>query len=1151
MHHSGFAHLHVHSEYSLLDGACRLSDLVERARVLKMPALAVTDHGFMGGALDFYQKAMAGGVKPIIGQEMYIAPGSRTDRKTAGIKDASFHILLLAKDLEGYRNLLILSSRAHLEGFYYKPRIDRELLSSMSRGLVGASACLKGEIAALILRGDVAGAERVAGEYKEIFAPGDFYLEVHNHGLEEQARVNRELPGIARRVGLPLLATNDVHYMRREDSLAHEVLLCIQTGKTLLDEQRMKLTTDDFFFKSQEEMAVALAEFPEALSRTIEVVEKCTLELNFKDEKGVQIYRIPEYQPPGGKERMGYLRELCHAGIARRYPGTPPEVMQRLERELKVIERMHFASYFLIVWDFINWARRQDIPVGPGRGSAAGSIAAYALEITDIDPLKYNLLFERFLNPSRVTMPDMDIDFCYDRRGEMIGYVSGRYGHENVAQIITFGRMKAKAVIRDVGRVLGMPYGEVDAIAKLVPADPKITLAEAIETEPELKRLKEKNPQVQRLMSLAFSLEGLARNASTHAAGVVIADRPLTEYLPLCRGTNDEPITQYAMKSVEEIGLLKMDFLGLRTLTVLHNALQIIERTRGVKISWETVPLDDRPTFDLLNRADTVGVFQLESAGMRDLSKKIGLDRFEDLIALLALFRPGPMRMLDDYVRRKHGETKIVYLHPGLEPILKDTYGVMLYQEQVIQIAHEIAGFTLAQADNLRRIMGKKIGEQMEKQQEAFVRGAVKKGVRKAVAEQIFEMVSRFAEYGFNKSHSAAYALIAYRTAYLKANYPVEYMAALLSSEINNTDKIAEYIAECASMGIKILPPDVNESFARFTVVGGAIRFGLAAVKNVGGGAVESILATRGKDGRFASIYDFACRVDARLVNKKVIESLICGGAFDSLGFRRAQLTACVERAMERAVEALRDRKQGQGSFFDVLEGPRAENGAGEAMPDVPEWPENQLLAQEKALLGFYVSGHPLARFGAEIKKFATASTATLAGLKDGATVKLGGIIAKLRITYTRRKNEKMAVATLEDLEGTVELLLVPRVYEKASLLIVEEAALLVTGKVVVEGDNPKVIASEVMPLEEAQQRCTAAMYVTVYLSDVEHGKLDELKKLFETSPGTCPVFLDFASPTGERVLMKAGRQFRVTPSPELVQSVETMLGESSVRLTA
>jgi DNA polymerase-3 subunit alpha len=1151
MHHSHFAHLHVHSEYSLLDGACRLAALVERARELKMPALALTDHGFMGGALEFYAKAMAAGVKPIIGQEMYIAPGRRTERKASGIKDASYHILLLAKDIQGYRNLLALSSRAHLEGFYYKPRIDKELLASMSGGLVGASACLKGEIAALILRGDLAGAERAAGEFKEIFGPGDFYLELHNHGIEEQKRVNRELPGIARRVGLPLLATNDVHYMRRDDALAHEVLLCIQTGKTLLDEQRMKLSTGEFYFKSQEEMAAALGEFEGALARTIEVVEKCTLELNFKDEKGAQIYRIPDYPPPAGKGRMEYLRELCRDGIARRYPGTPPEVMQRLDRELKVIERMNFESYFLIVWDFINWARRQDIPVGPGRGSAAGSIAAYALGITDIDPLRYNLLFERFLNPNRVTMPDMDIDFCYDRRGELIGYVSERYGHENVAQIITFGRMKAKAVIRDVGRVLGMPYGEVDAIAKLVPADPKITLAEAIDTEPELKRLKEKDERVARLMDLAFSIEGLARNASTHAAGVVIADRPLTDYLPLCRGTNDEPITQYAMKSVEEIGLLKMDFLGLRTLTVLHNALQIIKHTRGTAISWDDIPLDDPATFDLLNRADTVGVFQLESGGMRDLSKKIGLDRFEDLIALLALFRPGPMRMLDDYVRRKHGETKITYIHPGLEPILKDTYGVMLYQEQVIQLAHEIAGFTLPQADNLRRIMGKKIVEQMAKQQEAFVRGAVRKGVKKAVAEQIFEMVSRFAEYGFNKSHSAAYALIAYRTAYLKANYPVEYMAALLSSEINNTDKIAEYIAECARMRIKILPPDVNESFARFTVVGDAIRFGLAAVKNVGGSAVDSILEARKKGGRFTSIFDFGCRVDSRLVNKKVFESLICGGAFDSLGFRRAQLMAGVERAIERAAEAQRDRRQGQGSFFDVLEGPRVGNGAGEELPDVPEWPENRLLAQEKALLGFYVSGHPLARFGGEIRRFATASTETLSAEKDGATVKLGGIIAKVRVTFTRRQNKKMAVAVLEDLDGTVEILVVPRVYEQAAPLIVEEAAVLVTGRVSAEGDNPKVIADEIMPLEEAQQRCTAAMYVTVHLSDIERGKLDELKNLLEGAPGACPVFLDFASPTGERVLMKTGRQFRVTPSRELVRGVETVLGESSVRLTA
>ncbi len=1151
MQHAQFAHLHVHSEYSLLDGACRLTDLVERARALRMPALALTDHGFMGGALEFYRKAMAGGVKPIIGQEMYVAPGSRLERKASGGKDASFHLLLLAKDLDGYRNLLALSSRAHLEGFYYKPRIDKELLASMSRGLVGASACLKGEIAARILRGDAAGAERAAGEFRDIFAPGDFYLEVHNHGIEEQARVNRELAGISRRLGLPLLATNDVHYMRRDDSLAHDVLLCIQTGKTLNDAQRMRLSTGEFYFKSQEEMAAALEEFPDALRRTIEVAEKCALELDFKDEKGEQIYRIPEYRPPDGKGGMQYLRELCDEGIRRRYPNPSPAVLQRLERELKVIERMNFASYFLIVWDFINWARRQEIPVGPGRGSAAGSIAAYALGITDIDPLRYQLLFERFLNPARVSMPDMDIDFCFDRRGELLGYVSERYGHENVAQIITFGRMKAKAVIRDVGRVLGMPYSEVDAIAKLVPADPKISLAEAIETEPALKRLKENDPNVARLMDLAFSIEGLARNASTHAAGVVIADRPLIDYLPLCRGTNDEPITQYAMKSVEEIGLLKMDFLGLRTLTVLHNALKIIERTRGVKLTWDAVPLDDRPTFDLLNRADTMGVFQLESGGMRDLSKKIGLDRFEDLIALLALFRPGPMRMLDDYVRRKHGQTKISYVHPGLEPILKDTYGVMLYQEQVIQIAHEIAGFTLPQADNLRRIMGKKIVEQMEKQQEAFVRGAVKKGVRKAVAEQIFEMVSRFAEYGFNKSHSAAYALIAYRTAYLKANYPVEYMAALLSSELNNTDKIAEYIAECVRMGIKILPPDVNESFARFTVVGNAIRFGLAAVKNVGAGAVDSILAARTRGGPFTSLYDFVCRVDARLVNKKVIESLICGGAFDGLGFRRARLMGVVERAIDRATEVQRDRKQGQGSFFDLLAGGPGACAENEEMPDVPEWPENQLLAQEKALLGFYVSGHPLARYGSEIERFATASTAKLAGLKNGATVKLGGIIAKLRIAFTHKKNEKMAVAVFEDLEGTVELLFYPRVYAKVAALVAEEAALLVTGKLEMEDDNPKIVAEEAIPLAEAQERCAAAMYVMVHLSDIEHGKLDGLKRLLESAPGSCPVFLDFSAPTGERVLMKTGRQFRVSPSPELVRSVEEILGESTVRLTA
>lgn len=1149
MQHSRFVHLHVHSEYSLLDGACRLQSLIAKAREFRMPALALTDHGFMGGALEFYQKAMAGGVKPIIGQEMYVAPGSRTEKKAAGVKDASFHLLLLVKDLQGYRNLLTLSSLAQLEGFYYKPRIDKELLAVHSRGLIGASACLKGEIANLILKGDVRGAERVAAEYRDMFERGDFYLELHNHGMPEQRTVNAGLAEISRRLEIPLLASNDVHYMAKGDAFAHEVLLCIQTGKTLLDEQRMKLSASEFYFKSEEEMQKAFAEFPEAVTRTIEVAEKCNLELSFKDEKGTQVYHIPEYDPPAGRARMEYLRELCREGLKRRYPEGGAPASERLERELHIIERMNFASYFLIVWDFISWAKQQDIPVGPGRGSAAGSIAAYALGITDIDPLRYTLLFERFLNPNRVTMPDMDIDFCYYRRGEIIDYVTRRYGTSNVAQIITFGRMKAKAVIRDVGRVLGMPYSDVDRIAKLVPNDPKITLAEALETEPELKRLQGADPQIRRLMELAFALEGLARNASTHAAGVVIADRPLTEYLPLCRGTDGEPITQYAMKSVEEIGLLKMDFLGLRTLTVLHEALKIIERTRGLKLSWETLPLDDRATFDLLNRADTVGVFQLESAGMRELSKKIGLDRFDDLIALLALFRPGPMRMLDDYVRRKHGQAQFSYDHPALEPILKDTYGVMLYQEQVIQIAHEIAGFTMPQADNLRRIMGKKIVEQMEKQQEAFVRGAVKKGIRKGTAEKIFDLVARFAEYGFNKSHSAAYALIAYRTAYLKANYPVEYMAALLSSEISNTDKIAEYITECARMGIKVLPPDVNESYSRFTVVGDSIRFGLAAIKNVGGSAVDSIIVARQQGGRFADIYDFTCRVDSRLVNKKVLESLICGGAFDSLGCRRAQLMACVEKAMERAGEIQRDLKRGQGSFFGLFEGAGTTGSVAAGMPDMPEWPESQLLAQEKALLGFYVSGHPLAKYEGDIKRFATADAATLAQKKNDSTVKIGGILTRVKFTYTRKKNEKMAVAVLEDLAGTVELLIYPRVFEKVCASVVEESPVFVTGRVEVEDENPKVIVAEMIPLSDVNQRCTSAMHINVYLSDIEHGKLEELKKLLLSSGGNCPVFFDFIATTGEKVLMRAGRQFRVTPSPQLLSGVEALLGETSVRL--
>jgi DNA polymerase-3 subunit alpha len=1151
MKHSRFIHLHVHSEYSLLDGACRIASLVEKARELRMPALALTDHGFMGGALEFYKRAMAEGIKPIIGQEMYMAPRSRFERKTSGIKDASHHLLLLVKDMEGYRNLLKLSSLGHLEGFYYKPRIDKELLASHSRGLIGASGCLKGEISRCILRGDVRGAEQVAGEYEEILGRGNFYLELHNHGLDEQRKVNRELAEMSRRLNIPLLASNDVHYMKKEESFAHEVLLCIQTGKNLLDEQRMRFSTSEFYFKSENEMSDALGEFPEALDRTIEVAEKCNLELRFHDEKGRQIYHIPEYRIEDGRERMQYLRELCLEGIAKRYPERTSEVTKRLKSELGIIERMNFASYFLIVWDFISWAKSHDIPVGPGRGSVAGSIVAYALGITDIDPLRYNLLFERFLNPNRVTMPDIDIDFCYDRRGELIEYVSKLYGSSNVAQIITFGRMKAKAVIRDVGRVLGMTYGDVDKIAKLVPNDPKIRLVEAIEMEPDLKRMQKEDPQVGRLLDLAFTLEGLARNASTHAAGVVIAEKPLIEYLPLCRGTNDEPITQCSMKTVEDIGLLKMDFLGLRTLTVIHNTIKIIERTRGVKIICDELPLDDRATYDLLNRADTIGVFQLESTGMRELSKKISVDRFEDIIALLALYRPGPMRMLDDYVKRKHGLVPIEYDHPALKPILKDTYGVMLYQEQVIQIAHEIAGFTLPQADNLRRIMGKKIVDQMGKQREAFVKGAVRRGIQRRLAEKIFDLVAKFAEYGFNKSHSAAYALIAYRTAYFKANYPVEYMAALLSSEINNTDKIAEYINECRRMGIKILSPDVNESFSRFTVVGDSIRFGLAGIKNVGGSAVDSIISARDQGGRFESIYDFTCRVGTRLVNRKVVESLIRCGAFDSLGYKRAQLMACVGRALERAGEVQRDQRAGQESFFDVLESAPAPGAGSQDMPDIPEWPESQLLAMEKALLGFYVTGHPLGGYEKVIQKYATADSAALSELKNGTAVRLGGIITKVRTTYTRRKNEKMAIAYLEDLTGAVEIVAYPKAYSKVGEHLREEASVFVIGRVELEEKSPKIIVSDMVPLGEVQQLYTSAVHINLYLSDIEHGKLEELKKILSEASGTCPVYLDFTSAAGEKVIMRIGRSFRVTPSAGLVRSVESLLGESSVTLVS
>ncbi|MFA5116942.1 MAG: DNA polymerase III subunit alpha, partial [Candidatus Omnitrophota bacterium] len=914
MPHSEFVHLHIHTQYSLLDGACRIPELLALAKQYKMDSLAITDHGNMFGAIEFYLEAQKAGIKPIIGCEVYVAPGSRLDKTSQGIEDAAHHLILLARDEEGYVNLMKLVSSGYLEGFYYRPRIDKDILSKHSRGLIGLSACLKGEIPTLIQNNRFNDALKVADDYLQILGKENFYLELQENGIADQATVNQGLLKIAQELTVPLAASNDVHYLSRDKSGAHEALLCVQTQTTLDDPNRMRFQTQEFYFKSPQEMKELFKYCPQALKATLDIADRCNLELDFTK------VHLPRYQLPDGKSKEEFLKELCVQGAGRRFNEVTPQINTRLEHELKTIAQMGFISYFLIVWDFIHYAKKNHIPVGPGRGSAAGSLVSYLLGITDIDPLKYGLLFERFLNPERISLPDIDIDFCYERRQEVIDYVTQKYGRENVAQIITFGTMQARAVVRDVGRVMGMAYADVDKIAKMIPAEPDIHLKDALESEAELKNLYKNDQQVTKLVDIAMSLEGLNRHASVHAAGVVIADTMLTDYAPLFKSGDDKISTGYSMGSLEKIGLLKVDFLGLRTLTVIDQAVKIIKKRHGVDLKMDELPLDDPATFKLLCAALTMGVFQIESSGMRDLLRKLQPSRFEDMIALVALYRPGPMGsgMLDDFIQRKHGRVPIKYDHKKLEPILNETYGIMVYQEQIMRIASELAGFSLAKADLLRRAMSKKNPEVMEKERKNFVTGCVKNSISEAIANKIFGFIEYFSGYGFNRSHSAAYAIISYRTAYLKANFPVEFMAALLNSERDNTDKIVEYVNEATHMGIKILPPDINESFADFTVIDDkTIRFGLLAIKNVGRGAIESVIHVRQEQDRFSSLGDLCRKIDLRLVNRKVLESLIKCGALDSFMLHRAQMTVMLDNVLSSASRAQQQKAKGQLSFFD------------------------------------------------------------------------------------------------------------------------------------------------------------------------------------------------------------------------------------------
>ncbi|MGA4644597.1 DNA polymerase III subunit alpha [Limisphaera sp. 4302-co] len=1188
MEHADFVHLHVHTEYSLLDGACRLDRLVERAHALKFPALAITDHGVMYGVIDFYQKARAKGIKPILGCEMYVAPGSRFDKKTtSGGRDVYHHLTLLARDETGYHNLIRLSTAAHLEGYYYKPRIDKELLERHREGLVVLSGCLAAEIPDLIVKGQLDRARDALDWYRQVFGPEHFHLELQDHGLPEQAVVNRQLLAWAREFGLSVVATNDVHYLEKHHWRAHDCLICIGTQTTLDDPRRLRYAPEQFHLRAAEEMKARFAEVPEAIRNTLEVAEKCNVEIEFGR------LHYPVFHPPPPYTQEQYLRVWIAEGLRRRYtlharvednsfvvegverpellPGLPPappghawapdapevrraieEVLARLESELQVIRRTGFVSYFLIVGDFVKHSREQGIACA-ARGSAAGSLVTYLLGISNVDPLRYGLLFERFLNPERVNPPDIDIDFADDRRAEVIEYVRQKYGRDCVAQIITFGTLGAKSVVRDVGRVMGLSYGECDRLARMIPNDPKITLARALELSPELRQAYETEEVTRELIDTAQILEDIARNASVHAAGVVIGPEPLVNLVPLKADENGALVTQYAMGPVGDLGLLKMDFLGLKTLTVIRNTCELVRQTRGIEINVDQLPLDDPKTYELLNKARTLGVFQLESAGMRELCRRFQLSSIEHITALIALYRPGPMDLIPEFLRRRHGEVQIEYEHPLLEPIARETYGILIYQEQVMQAAQVLAGYSLGAADLLRRAMGKKKPEEMAKQRDTFVRGCMEKNnIPAAKAHQIFDLLEKFAGYGFNKSHAAAYAVTAYQTAYLKANYTVEFLCAMMTNDMADTEKLAEYIAEARSFGISVLPPHVNESDVHFTPVRlgdetgppRAIRFGLAAIKGVGTAAVQSLLQARRQGGPFRSLYDLCERVDTRAVNRRILEALIKAGACDGLGPNRATLTAQIESALTRASHLQADRQRGQRSLFSLL-GKEA-NVPAEASLQLPEWPVHELLSYEKELLGLYLTGHPLAPYSRLLEEYALADAAGLARLPPRTLTRVGGLVVSVQEGLSRKSNRPYLTAVLEDLTGTVQLLCFEEAAERCRPVLQPNAAVMVLGETGTEEGSAKLFVWDAFPLEEAPARFTKAVHFRIYPGAAKPETLDAIRQIVEAHPGRCPLYLCFVRPNDATVVLETHERFFVRPSLQLQEAVEKLLGENS-----
>lgn len=1139
MSSKSFVHLHNHSQYSLLDGVSKIKDIVQRARDLKMPAVALTDHGNLFGVIPFYQAAHEAGVRPILGMEAYVAQGSRLDRD-ATRRERMSHLILLAQDESGYRNLMKLSSLSFLDGFYYKPRMDRDLLRQHSDGLIALSGCLSGEINRNLRAGRDAEAQARAGEYKEIF-DGRYYLEVMDNGIPEQKDLIPKLVELGRRLDIPLVATNDCHYIRREHAEAHDVLLCIQTGKTRDDPRRLRHLTDQMYFKSAAEMLEVFDGLPDAVENTIRIAESCTLELELEN------LRLPHFPCPEGFQDLDdYLAHLCKKGVAERYGEVSESMRDRLDYELGVIRQMGYAGYFLIVQDFIAHARKQGIPVGPGRGSAAGSLVAYGLGITNIDPLRYDLIFERFLNPERVTMPDIDIDFADSDRPKVIRYVVEKYGEENVTQIITFGTMAARAVIRDVGRVLSLPYGEVDRIAKMVPAEPGVTLEKALQKNPELKETTDSDPRLQSLMGIARILEGTTRHASTHAAGIVLAPTPLLETVPLYKTNDGEVTTQYDMIACEKVGLLKIDLLGLRTLTVIKDSLALIERNRGVSIDIEKIALNDPDVFRLMGQGETVGVFQFESSGMVDYLRKLKPESLEDLIAMNALYRPGPLGsgMVEDFILRKQGRKEISYEHPMLEPILRDTNGVIVYQEQVMRIASELAGYTLGEADLLRRAMGKKKKQIMAQQKAAFLKGASERGIKSGIAEKIFEKMAYFAGYGFNRSHSAGYALVAYRTAYLKAHYPVEFMAASMTSEMSNSDRIQKLLSECRRLGIEVRPPDVNKSLSGFHVEGDVIWFGLEAVKGVGHSAVEAIVRVREEEGPFRDIFHLCELVDQSAVNRKALECLAQSGGFDSLGGPREQIHAALGTATEWGARLRQDRKVGQESLFG--EGTHSAMSP-PPLPEVEPWTVQETLRREKGVLGFYLTGHPLEAYEDLARALGLRTVESIHGMQNGQVVCAAGIVTSIR---ARRDRQGRAIAffMLDDGSSSCEAQCFAETHASYGQFLSAEQPLFVKGRVRrAEGEEARITVSEMRPLQELAEGGQLSLRLSLD-ADVPEESLDRVRKALDRYPGEAPVFLKVDDPRGNAVLIRLRSQ-GILPRPELIEDLNGIRGVSEVRL--